>query len=56
LTIQNNNNGKTVAAYAADECPTCSWGSLDLSPQAFGELNDFNYDEGMYDITWWWNE
>lgn len=59
-------------AYAADECPTCSWGSLDLSPQAFGELNGWSeytlcldreervlmvdYDEGMFDITWWWNE
>ncbi|ORY24586.1 RlpA-like double-psi beta-barrel-protein domain-containing protein-containing protein [Naematelia encephala] len=56
LTIKNKANGKTVEAYAADECPSCDWGSLDLSPQVFGKLTDWDYDEGEFDITWWWND
>lgn len=55
ITIQNNENGQTVAAYIADECPTCAWGSLDMSPQVFGQLNNWNYGEGVFPITWWYN-
>ncbi|KAK4050479.1 hypothetical protein OIO90_005062 [Microbotryomycetes sp. JL221] len=37
VIIQNASNGKQIKAKVADECPTCSWGSLDLSVGAFKE-------------------
>ena len=41
ITIQNDQNGNTYAAYIADECPTCpGYGDLDLSPSVFSGLND----------------
>jgi hypothetical protein len=30
LAITNTQNGKTVNAYVADECPSCGDGSLDM--------------------------
>lgn len=46
MTITNTQNGKTAQAFVADECPTCDYGSLDMSPALFGALNNGNYDEG----------
>ncbi|WVR06668.1 hypothetical protein IAU60_003700 [Kwoniella sp. DSM 27419] len=52
LEITNTDNGKKITAYVADECPTCSWGSLDLSPSAFSALTDGNMDLGVFPISW----
>ena len=46
MSITNTQNGKTVEAYVADECPTCAYGSLDMSPSLFGALSNNNFDEG----------
>lgn len=54
VTIQNNNNGKTVVAEVQDVCPTCANGnSLDLSTGAFDQIAD--QWEGQVPITWWFN-
>lgn len=46
-------NGKTTTAKIADECPTCSYGSLDLSR---GLFNVFASEStGVVDITWGMN-
>ncbi|BGP29997.1 hypothetical protein JCM10296v2_001749 [Rhodotorula toruloides] len=49
--ITNTNNGKTVTATVADECPTCSSsGSLDLSQGAFNAIG--SESDGVEPITW----
>ncbi|ODN92817.1 hypothetical protein L198_05613 [Cryptococcus wingfieldii CBS 7118] len=52
VTITNTENGNTATARVADECPGCDSGSLDMSPGLFGALNDDDYDEGVFAITW----
>lgn len=44
-------NGKTIEATIQDTCPTCSYGSLDLSTGAFNQLADES--TGEIPITWW---
>jgi expansin (peptidoglycan-binding protein) len=36
-----------------DECPTCAYGSLDLSPGLFQSFA--NTDAGTVQITWWFD-
>jgi hypothetical protein len=45
-------NGKSVEVTITDKCPTCAFGSLDLSPIAFNELAD--PAQGRIPITWEW--
>ncbi|WVF69107.1 hypothetical protein IAT40_003881 [Kwoniella sp. CBS 6097] len=52
IWIYNGATGKTVSAQAADECPTCNYGDLDLSQGLFGALTNDNYDLGVFDMTW----
>ncbi|POW05156.1 hypothetical protein PSTT_09903 [Puccinia striiformis] len=43
VVIRNKKNGKRVVAKVLDECPSCRFGDLDLSPSAFkalGKLED----------------
>jgi expansin (peptidoglycan-binding protein) len=47
MSITNTETGKTVEAYVADECPTCDYGSLDMSPSLFSALNNGNMDAGL---------
>ncbi|OWZ26612.1 B2-aldehyde-forming enzyme [Cryptococcus neoformans var. grubii Br795] len=37
-----------------DECPTCDYGSLDLSPGLFTQFA--GYDAGTIHITWWFDD
>lgn len=51
VKITNTDNGQSVTAVVADECPTCaSAGSLDLSTGAFDAIG--NQDTGVLPITW----
>ncbi|CDR88422.1 uncharacterized protein SPSC_04249 [Sporisorium scitamineum] len=50
-TVWIQGNGKTISAVVADTCPTCNWGSLDLSTGAFEQLSDL--DAGVVPITWY---
>ncbi|KAI8970257.1 RlpA-like double-psi beta-barrel-protein domain-containing protein-containing protein [Mycotypha africana] len=43
-------DGKSVDATITDACPGCTWGSLDLTPVVFEELDDL--DIGVIDIKW----
>ncbi|WWC88032.1 uncharacterized protein L201_002935 [Kwoniella dendrophila CBS 6074] len=53
ITIQAN--GKTVSGVTImDECPTCGYGSLDLSPGLFQQFADES--AGVVSITWWFND
>ncbi|WWC68499.1 uncharacterized protein I206_102428 [Kwoniella pini CBS 10737] len=53
ITIQAN--GKTVSGVTImDECPTCGYGSLDLSPGLFTQFA--SEDAGVISITWWYND
>ncbi|WVQ84225.1 hypothetical protein IAT38_006376 [Cryptococcus sp. DSM 104549] len=52
VVITNTQNGRTANAYVADECPECKDGSLDMSPALFGDLNDGDYDAGVFPISW----
>ncbi|GAA5899432.1 RlpA-like double-psi beta-barrel domain-containing protein [Sporobolomyces salmoneus] len=53
VTIKNTSNGKTVKALVQDTCPGCSWGSLDLSLDAFKAIG--NLDTGVLPISWSFN-
>ncbi|GAA5822960.1 hypothetical protein JCM11251_004437 [Rhodosporidiobolus azoricus] len=48
--IKNTANGQTVTATVADTCPSCSYGSLDLSEAAFGAIG--SYGSGVLPISW----
>ncbi|CBQ73608.1 conserved hypothetical protein [Sporisorium reilianum SRZ2] len=51
-TVWIQGNGKTISAVIADTCPTCDWGSLDLSVGAFQQLSGL--DAGVVNpISWW---
>ncbi|MBW0540924.1 hypothetical protein O181_080639 [Austropuccinia psidii MF-1] len=52
VKIQNKSNGKTITAKVTDECPSCGYGSLDLSPSVFKSLGDLN--TGVLPISWDW--
>ncbi|KAK6907494.1 hypothetical protein I203_101488 [Kwoniella mangroviensis CBS 8507] len=53
ITIQAN--GNTVSGVTImDECPTCGYGSLDLSPGLFKQFA--SEDAGVISITWWFND
>ncbi|KAJ1021664.1 hypothetical protein NDA16_003800 [Ustilago loliicola] len=43
--------GKTVHAFATDECPSCKRTSLDMSPKVFESLDD--KDKGVLDGIQW---
>ncbi|PWZ00159.1 hypothetical protein BCV70DRAFT_160857 [Testicularia cyperi] len=45
------NGEKVIEATIQDTCPTCSYGSLDLSVGAFQQISDLN--AGMVPISWW---
>lgn len=52
IQIVNLDNGKSVTAVEADECPTCTTStSLDLSTGAYDQIGD--RDTGMLPIKWW---
>ncbi|CAE6460098.1 unnamed protein product [Rhizoctonia solani] len=42
--------GKCVGATIMDECPTCGYGSLDLSQGLFTQFA--NTDDGVFQMTW----
>lgn len=44
--------GNTATATVMDECPGCSWGSLDLSQGLFEHFADTSM--GVFPITWNW--
>jgi len=46
--------GKTAVAQIMDECPTCDYGSLDMSEGLFKHFNDLSV--GEFDITWSFND
>lgn len=46
--------GKTATATILDECPSCDYGSLDLSPGLFQHFGDEGL--GVFPITWWFND
>ncbi|KAA1098294.1 hypothetical protein PGT21_032872 [Puccinia graminis f. sp. tritici] len=52
VAIKNNANNKVVKAKVTDECPSCAYGSLDLSPATFEALG--NLDTGVIPISWDW--
>ncbi|PLW34210.1 hypothetical protein PCASD_15019 [Puccinia coronata f. sp. avenae] len=52
VVIKNKSNSKVVKAKVTDECPSCAYGSLDLSPAAFQALGDL--DTGVLPISWEW--
>ncbi|KAA1098239.1 hypothetical protein PGT21_031270 [Puccinia graminis f. sp. tritici] len=52
VIIRNKSNGKSVVAKVLDECPSCRWGSLDLSPSAFKALGKL--EDGVLPIAWQW--
>jgi len=53
VTLTNQANGKSVRAKVADECPGCSYGSLDLSLAAFKAIG--NLDTGVLSLKWTWS-
>ncbi|CAE6432052.1 unnamed protein product [Rhizoctonia solani] len=50
ITIQAY--GKQVNAAVVDLCPSCAWGSLDLTPGLFQAFTSL--DVGRFGITWWY--
>ena len=52
VQVTNTNNGESVVATVADECPGCQGNpnSLDLSQGAFDQIADES--EGVVPITW----
>ncbi|KAI9624453.1 hypothetical protein H4Q26_016854 [Puccinia striiformis f. sp. tritici PST-130] len=52
VVIRNKKNGKRVVAKVLDECPSCRFGDLDLSPSAFKALGKL--EDGVLPIDWQW--
>ncbi|KAL4401326.1 hypothetical protein ACI68E_000963 [Malassezia pachydermatis] len=52
VRIVNNKNNKVLHAVVADSCPSCDFGSLDLSKGLFSDLNDGDLDMGEFPISW----
>lgn len=55
VEITNPANGKSTVSYITDECPTCSYGDLDLSIEAFADLVGSTAkarDLGILKINW----
>ncbi|CAD6590259.1 MAG: hypothetical protein TREMPRED_005663 [Tremellales sp. Tagirdzhanova-0007] len=51
-TITVQANGVTVSGIEIlDECPTCDWGGLDMSPFLFQRFASESV--GVLSITWW---
>ncbi|GAA5968382.1 hypothetical protein JCM21900_002396 [Sporobolomyces salmonicolor] len=50
VTVTNLANSKTVRALVADECPGCSYGSLDLSVGAFQKIGALS--TGVLSVSW----
>ncbi|KAK4171190.1 RlpA-like double-psi beta-barrel-protein domain-containing protein-containing protein [Triangularia setosa] len=50
--IRANFEGKSVEVIVVDRCPSCSAGSLDLSPAAFQQLADLG--RGHIQGSWDW--
>ncbi|KAF9308535.1 hypothetical protein BG003_010979 [Podila horticola] len=50
--VNSNHPDRVVVARVVDKCPgdECAFGSLDLSPAAFQQLD--HLDTGILDITW----
>lgn len=52
ITVQAN--GVTVGGVQImDECPTCDWGGLDLSPALFRRFADEG--AGVINVNWWFD-
>lgn len=50
--IEISANGKTAIATIKDECPTCNYGDLDMSPSLFNVFS--TPDAGVFQMTWDW--
>ncbi|PWN90135.1 hypothetical protein FA10DRAFT_266634 [Acaromyces ingoldii] len=50
--VRIHHNGQTQTATVADSCPTCNYGSLDMSKSLFGALTNDNFDLGEFQMTW----
>jgi hypothetical protein len=48
--IQISANGKTATATIMDQCPSCAYGDLDLSPSLFNHFA--SPDDGVFQMTW----
>jgi expansin (peptidoglycan-binding protein) len=47
--IQISANGKTATATIKDECPTCNYGDLDMSPSLFNHFS--TPDAGVFQVS-----
>lgn len=43
-------NGQTATATIKDECPTCNYGDLDMSPSLFNVFA--SPDQGVFQMEW----
>lgn len=43
-------NGKEATATIMDECPSCNYGDLDMSPSLFNQFA--NPDDGIFQMNW----
>lgn len=50
--IEISANGKTAIATIKDECPTCNYGDLDMSPSLFNVFS--TPDAGVFQMNWDW--
>ncbi|KAH7913975.1 RlpA-like double-psi beta-barrel-protein domain-containing protein-containing protein [Hygrophoropsis aurantiaca] len=48
--VTNTANGKSAYGMTRDECPSCSSGSLDMSPGLFEQIGDLG--TGVLEISW----
>lgn len=51
IRIHNHKSGAIIEASIFDECPTCNWGDLDLTPDTFKAIA--NLDDGIAEIRWY---
>jgi hypothetical protein len=55
ISIRRVDNGQTVTGVICrDECPTCEYGGLDLSPPVMRALDGIN--AGVVSIEWWFED
>lgn len=52
LAADIRQNGNQEIAKVVDLCPGCNDGDLDMSPALFGALNNNDFDQGVFPISW----
>ncbi|KAL1406396.1 hypothetical protein Q8F55_008095 [Vanrija albida] len=52
VIIKDDTTGNTAEATAVDECSSCGYGAIDLTPSLWSQLHNGKTDDGIFQATW----